>query len=180
MCCPCRTHPALDRWHLGHRDRTAPQPRVEPPSSSPALEASLRMELLGDSQGDTSQLSHSISVQEQLPDWESAHSARGQKEFGGAQAPQSLPWCGSASPAQPHRAGSSKGITLTEPHTDCKVPETISTLVLLKQPPGAPDTASWSCAVTSPFCGIRGCSRELSVPPVTCSEQLQQEENSNL
>lgn len=33
--------------------------------------------------------------------------------------------------------------------------------------------SSWSCAVTFPFCGIRGCSRELSVPPVTCSEQLQ-------
>lgn len=97
MCCPCRAHPALGRFHPGHRDRTALQARVKPPSSSPALEALLRMELLGDSQGDTSQLFHSSSVQEQLPDWESAHSAPGQKEFGGAQAPQSLPWCGTAS-----------------------------------------------------------------------------------
>lgn len=152
MCCPCRAHPALGRWHLGHRDRTA-QSRLEPPSSSLPLEAFLRMEPLGDSQGDTSQLSHSSCVREQLPDWESARSARGQKEFGGAQAAQPLPWCGSASPAQPHRAGSS---SLMEPHTDCEVPDTFSTLVLLKHPPGAPEGASWSCAVTFPSCGIRG------------------------
>lgn len=71
MCCLCRAHPALGRWQLGHRDRT-PQSRVEPPSSSPALKVSRRVELPGDTQGDTCQLSHCSSV----PERESAQSAQ--------------------------------------------------------------------------------------------------------
>lgn len=62
------------------------------------------------------------------------HNQHSQKEFEGAQAPRSLPWCGTASLAQSHRAGSSKGMLLMEPHTDCSVPETFSV-------PGAPETA---------------------------------------